>query len=189
MLKTKMCPYITLILFSMLVPELIYGQNQPTEPRNGMHDFDFMVGMWEVKNERLKERAAGSSEWSSFTNKTEFYEPIMNGMANMDRSWIEIGGQEMEGVSIRVYNPDKEEWTIYWMADVYPELTEQVRGRWNGDTGSFYGEEAHNGTVYKLRFLWKKLSDNSVTWEQAYFLPHKKEWETNWKMKFTRLKK
>ena len=180
-------PFFVIVLSSVLFLKPANAQTEANEKLSGLNDFDFMVGTWEVTNHRLKERAIGSNEWETFTNKTEFYEPFMNGHANMDRSWFKLGGRDVEGVSIRVYNPQNNEWTIYWMADVYPVLTEQVRGSWNGDTGLFYGEEEYEGITYRMRFLWKKKSENYVEWEQAYFLPKKNEWETNWKMELRRI--
>ncbi len=42
------------------------------------------------------------------------------------------------------------------------------------------------GKEYKLRFTWKKQSENTALWEQAYFDEKAKEWETNWTMEFIR---
>jgi hypothetical protein len=32
----------------------------------GLHDFDFLVGQWQVRHRRLKERLADSHEWVEF---------------------------------------------------------------------------------------------------------------------------
>jgi len=34
--------------------------------RDGAHDFDFQTGRWRIKNERLKERLRGCTEWETF---------------------------------------------------------------------------------------------------------------------------
>ncbi len=52
--------------------------------------------------------------------------------------------------------------------------------------GVFYGKEHYQGKEYKLRFTWKKHSENTALWEQAYFDEKANEWETNWTMEFSR---
>ena len=34
--------------------------------RDGAHDFDFQTGHWRIRNERLKKRLQGCTEWETF---------------------------------------------------------------------------------------------------------------------------
>ena len=49
------------------------------------HDFDFLIGHWDVHNRALKSRLTGSNEWKEFdfTNETRF---ILSGFGNVDES-------------------------------------------------------------------------------------------------------
>jgi len=38
-----------------------------------------------------------------------------------------------------------------------------------------------------MRFVWTKVSDDRVLWEQAYFLPEVAAWKANWTMDITRV--
>ena len=91
------------------------------------------------------------------------------------------------GSSVRVYNPDKSEWTIYWVDSNNHEVLPQVTGTFNNGVGEFFGNDEFNGEAVKLRFLWKDITANSAIWEQAYFDKGTEEWEINWIMEFASL--
>jgi hypothetical protein len=95
-----------------------------------------------------------------------------------------IDGDDFEGVSVRTFDRESGEWTIYWIDTGDATLREQVRGRFEDGVGTFYGTELYRGTSYRMRFLWKDIEPTSAHWEQAYQDPHTGEWETNWIMEF-----
>lgn len=97
-------------------------------------------------------------------------------------------GKPFEGLSLRVYKPADDQWTIYWMDTRRLRMIEQVVGRFEDETREFYGygEELYNGEPVKMRFVWKDVTKNSARWEQAYLDEARGTWETNWIMEFTR---
>ena len=38
----------------------------PTTGNNAAHDFDFLMGSWQVRNTRLVRRLAGCTDWETF---------------------------------------------------------------------------------------------------------------------------
>ena len=151
-------------------------------------DFDFLLGKWQVRNKRLRARLAGSNEWVEFPARLEEGRKVLDGLALMDQFKAEFDGEYFEGVSLRVFNPATERWTIYWMDTSHPEITEQVVGAFRDGVGDFYGEELFEGKPVKLRFIWSEITASSARWEQAYFDQAREVWETNWIMEFTRIK-
>lgn len=149
------------------------------------HDFDFLLGNWQVQNKRLKARLVGSKEWLEFPARLEEGRKILNGLALMDQYKAEFNGEYFEGVSLRIFNPATEQWTIYWMDTNHPVITEQVVGVFKDGVGEFYGEELFAGKPVKLRFIWSEITAQSARWEQAYFDEAREAWETNWIMEFT----
>lgn len=149
-------------------------------------NFDFLIGKWSVINRRLNERLNGCSEWTEFPAEMET-KPILNGLGLMDEMKSSYFGDEFIGLSIRMFNPTSNEWKIYWADTANPEilLKEQVLGKFANGIGVFYGKELFDGKEMKLRFIWKKESENTAHWEQAYFDEKNQEWETNWTMLFT----
>ena len=153
-----------------------------------IHNFDFLIGKWTVRNKRLKERLKNCVEWTEFQAEMET-KPILNGLGLMDEMKSSHFGDDFIGFSIRMVNPKTNIWTIYWADTASPEnyLKEQVVGEFKNGIGVFYGKELYLEKEYKLRFTWKKLSENTALWEQAYFDKKVKEWETNWVMEFTKV--
>ena len=158
----------------------------PKAARSTNHDFDFLLGSWNVHHRYLKSRLQGSSEWVEFHGRSEM-KPVLNGLGNVDRYWFVRDGKSIEGVAFRLFNPDSGEWTIYW-ADTVKAGTLQppVVGRFHGDHGEFTGEDEFNGRKILCRFRWSRLVDGSPQWEQAFSTDEGKTWETNWIMSFTR---
>ncbi len=148
-----------------------------------MNDFNFLTGRWTIRHRRLKESMVGSDEWDVFDTEYEAWS-LMHGAGSVDRVFGEVNGEDFEGVSVRTYNEEADEWTIYWMDTGNTTLREQVRGRFDGGVGTFYGSEVYRGTTYRMRFLWKDIGKSSARWEQAYQDPQSGGWETNWIMEF-----
>ena len=148
-----------------------------------MNDFGFLPGKTLIRHRRLKESMAGSDEWITFDTGYEAW-TMLDGAASIDRVFGEIDGEPFEGLSVRTYDRETGEWTIYWTDSWNTTLREQVRGRFEGDVGTFYGKEEYRGVTYRMRFLWKDITDTTARWEQAYQHPETGEWETNWTMDF-----
>ena len=148
-------------------------------------NFDFLVGKWSVINRRLPVRLANCTEWQEFRLDFELT-ALMGGLANVDRMFGEVEEQYFEGVTFRIFDPGKDEWTIHCADTRHPELVENVRGRFTDGVGIFYGMEAYRGSRYLMRFIWKSLSATEARWEQAFFDPANLQWETNWTMDFAK---
>lgn len=148
-----------------------------------MSDFGFLRGKWIIRHTRLKESMADSDEWITFETGYEAWD-MLDGAASLDRVFGEVDGKPFEGVSVRTYDDETGEWTIYWMDTWNTTLREQVRGRFESGVGTFYGTEDYRGTTYRMRFLWKNITDTTARWEQAYQDPKTGNWETNWIMEF-----
>lgn len=180
--------FITIILIGLFIFMKMNSYSQTNRTRVEIQNVDFLVGKWSVLNKRLKERLKGSNEWTEFPAEMES-KTILNGLAVMDEMKTSHFGDEFVGLSIRMFNPKLNKWTIYWADTMSPErkLSEQVVGTFNNGIGEFYGTEMFNGKEVKLRFIWKRESLDTAHWEQAYFDEKSKAWETNWTMEFTKI--
>lgn len=154
-----------------------------TTARTGkVRDFDFIAGAWSVMNRRLKQRGAGSNDWEEFP-ATSRGELRLGGRVNVDEITFPTKG--WSGMTLRVFNPDRCQWSIYWINSGTGVLFPPVVGGFAGDRGEFYGEDEDDGRPVKVRFVWRKLGPDSARWEQAFSYDGK-EWETNWVMDLTR---
>ena len=150
-------------------------------------DFDFLVGKWTIVHRRLAECMAGCDDWSTFESRYEAWSHL-GGAASVDSLSGTIDGKPLEGLSVRSQDAATGEWTIYWADSWNTRLREQVRGRFENGVGTFYGVESYRDVSYRMRFLWKEITEDSARWEQAYQHPDNGEWETNWIMEFTRIR-
>ncbi len=183
---TKTMGTIIIILIGFLMNINSYSQKNQTMVE--IQNFDFLIGKWSIVNKKLKERLQNSDEWIEFPAQLES-KKILNGLGVMDEFKTSYFGDEFVGLSIRIFNPKLNEWTIYWADTMYPELklTEQVVGSFKNGIGLFYGKEIFKGKEVRLRFIWKKESLKTVYWEQAYYDETSNAWETNWIMQFTKM--
>ncbi len=157
---------------------------------DGRHDFDFLHGRWQVRSERLKQRLVGSQDWEVF-HADQHCEPVLGGLGNIDEfvsEWNRPAQSErFIGMTLRLFNPESRQWSIYWAANHDGVLEAPVVGRFENDIGTFYGHLEHDGRPVLARFTWEKLGDNAAHWHQAFSIDDGASWETNWHMWFRRI--
>lgn len=144
------------------------------------HDFDFLHGRWRVANRKLRERLAGSDDWATFGGTAEC-RPVLQGLGNVDRCTFD--GYDHEGMTLRLFDVDKQVWTIHWADSRTGRLDPPLAGRFENGVGLFYGDDMHEGRPVRVRFIWQ--SAPAPRWEQAFSVDDGATWETNWVMEFT----
>ncbi len=153
----------------------------------GLADFDFLIGRWRVRHRRLKARLDGSADWAQFDG-TSVARKILAGFGNMDENRIGLPGGAYTGVTLRLFDPAKQTWTIWWMDSRTPgALDASVSGAFKNGVGTFFGDDVLRGRPIKVRYQWTRSSANACHWEQAFSPDAGKSWETNWTMDFTRI--
>jgi hypothetical protein len=158
----------------------------PHSARASKHDFDFLHGSWTVRNRYLRHRLRHSTEWIEFDARSNV-EPLLNGFGQIDRYSALRNGAPIEGITLRLFNPETGEWSLHWADTVRPGvLLPPMVGRFNGGVGEFFGDETVDGKRVLCRFYWTRSADGSPRWEQAFSDDGGKTWETNWVMTFTR---
>ena len=152
----------------------------------GPKDWEFFYGNWRVKHRRLKERLVGSDEWEEFGGRTSV-EPLLGGFGNVDDNIIKFPSGDYRAVSLRSYDPETENWAIWWLDQRNPHaIGTPVIGSFADGIGTFFSEETFNDQTVKIRFLWTRIYSNVPMWEQAFSIDGGKSWETNWYMEFYR---
>jgi hypothetical protein len=147
-------------------------------------DFEFLAGSWKVRNRYLRKRLRRSTDWIEFDGRCEM-RSFFNGLGNTDLIVFRREGRAVEGVTLRLFNPDTKQWSIYWADNVRPGiLLPPMIGAFNGNVGEFYGDEKVDDRTVLCRFLWTRGSE--PRWEQAFSDDEGKTWETNWIMTFIR---
>jgi hypothetical protein len=149
-------------------------------------DFDFWMGRWDVRNERLKERLRDSTEWIEFAARCEA-SPLPRGFGNMDQFIADDAWRPgFMGMTVRLYDRARDEWSIYWTDTTHNVFGPPVVGGFTDGVGIFEGDDQHEGTPVRVRFRWTHETQATARWEQAFSADGGATWETNWIMNFTR---
>jgi hypothetical protein len=148
-------------------------------------DFDFWMGRWRGHNRYLRERLVGCDDWDEFESKV-IARSILGGAGNEDVMLTDWQGGFI-GMSFRFFDPQTRLWSIYWADSRRPgKLDPPVFGCFDGDVGTFEGQDEFEGLPVLVRFVWSGVTTATPRWEQAFSDDGGETWETNFTMDFAR---
>ncbi|HEU0306163.1 MAG TPA: hypothetical protein VFR30_04255 [Lysobacter sp.] len=147
--------------------------------RDGQHDFDFEFGTWTTQLRRLRTPLSGSEEWVEYSGTTVVRE-VLDGRANLVE--LKVGGPagRIEGLSLRLYNPEAHQWTLNFANIADGLLTEPMVGEFRDGRGEFYAQDTFKGRAILVRFLITALTPDAYRFEQAFSSDGGRTWEVNW---------
>ena len=148
---------------------------------SGLCDFDFLLGRWNVRHRRLRQRGRGCLDWDELTGTAET-RPLLGGLCNVEEHRID--GSAFSGVAFRCFDKSADTWAIYWVSESSGALEPPVIGGFDGEEGIFEGEDNDGGRPVKVRFIWRRGTHGLPNWEQAFSYDEGRTWETNWIMEF-----
>lgn len=149
---------------------------------DGQHDFDFELGTWKIHLKRLQDRLVGSTTWIPFDG-TSVTRKVWDGRANLEEFETDSPTGHIEGLTLRVYNPQTHQWSIYWANSKDPALGQPIQpmvGEFKNGRGEFYDQELWKGRAVYVRFIWSDITPNSAHFEQSFSDDGGKTWEVNW---------
>jgi hypothetical protein len=147
---------------------------------DGWHDFDFELGSWNIHLKRLAGRLTGSTTWVEFDG-TSVTRKVWNGRSQIEEFETDSAtGGHIEGLTLRTYNPQTHQWSLYWANSKDGILVPPQIGQFKGGTGEFYAQDTWNGKLIFVRFLWSNTSTNVPHFEQSFTEDGGKTWEVNW---------
>jgi hypothetical protein len=154
-------------------------------PRDGQHDFDFELGAWKAHIARLVRPLSGSTTWAEYDG-TSVVRPVWNGRANLGELEVAGAAGKIEGLSLRLYDPQSRQWKISWANSSDGALGPPMVGEFKNGRGEFYDQEFFNGRAIYVRFIFSGITHNAFRLEQAFSDDGGKTWEVNWIATFTR---
>lgn len=177
------------VSFAQSAPTTAAPVNNANETLRGLHDFDFLVGRWQVHHRKLKLRLANNHEWVDFEG-TLFSQPLLGGYGNIDDDVFNVPGGAYRGAAPRLFDAKSGQWSIWWMDSRFPTapIGPPVKGSFRDGVGTFYADDTENGKPIRVRFIWSKITATTCHWEQAFSPDGGKTWETNWVQDLKRLR-
>ena len=179
--------WIRLLVFALAValqPGPAHAQSR--EQRDGQRDFDFEIGTWTTRLSLLPRPLTGSTSWVEYAGTT-VVRKVLNGRANLVELDATGARGRLQGLSLRLYNPESRQWALNFSNVRTGTLSPPVTGAFTNGRGEFYGQESLDGRAVFVRFVISVITADSVRFEQAFSADGGRTWEVNWIATDTRL--
>jgi hypothetical protein len=149
---------------------------------SGARAFDFLLGAWNYRLRRLAGPLDPScSDWTE-NEATGVAFSILDGLGNIDRLYVPEAetSEAFEGLTLRLYEPDTDQWRIWWVSTKAPGVfDEPVVGRFADGVGVFECDDTVNGEPVRVRYTWHPNPDEP-RFEQSFSRDGGSTWWTNW---------
>ena len=146
---------------------------------DGSHDFDFELGTWKTHVKRLVKPLTGSTTWVEMNGVTTVT-PVWGGRANLVELEADGPNGHFRGLSLRLYNPQTQTWSLNFANAADGTLTIPTVGKFKDGRGEFFNEDTLGDKPILVRFVITSLSPTSIRFEQAFSADKGKTWEVNW---------
>ena len=158
-----------------------------TNPRDGQHDFDFEIGTWKTQLRRLQRPLSGSTSWLEYEGTTVVTK-VLDGRANLVELKVNGPAGRLEGLSLRLYNPQSHQWSLNYANMNDGQLTTPSIGAFKNGRGAFYNQDTYSGRAIFVRFVITKITNDQYRFEQSFSDNGGHTWELNWIAIDTRVK-
>lgn len=149
--------------------------------RDGSRDFEPLIGSWSFHLRRLIHPLSNSNDWVEFEG-TSNCRSIWDGRGQIEELCVvnPSDGARIEGLTVRLYNLETQEWSIYYSNSRNPGFGTPQKGKFVIGRGEFLDHDKFNGKDIVVRYLWTDLNTDTPRFEQAFSSDEGKTWETNW---------
>ena len=149
------------------------------QTRDGSHDFDFEIGTWTTQLRRLRHPLSGDSVWLQYEG-TSVVRKVWNGRANLVELDVTGPAGRIEGLSLRLYNPQARQWSLNYANSAAGVMSVPTIGEFKQGRGEFYNQEQFNGRTVLVRGIFSDITPTSYRFEQSFSDDGGKTWEVNW---------
>jgi hypothetical protein len=143
-------------------------------------DFDFEIGRWNTQLKRLTNPLSGQpGKWVEYTGTTVVTK-VWGGRANLVELEVKGPAGQIEGLSLRLFNPETRQWSLNFANARSGTMTTPTLGGFNNGRGEFYSTDTFDGRDILVRFVISDVKADSAHFEQAFSADGGKTWEVNW---------
>ena len=166
------------------------GASQAPTPasvmRDGQHDFDFNVGLWNTHIKRVVDPFDADGK-SIELNGTVTVRKVWDGRAELEE--IEADGPKghWEGLSLFLYNPQAHQWSQTFANSKVGTLSSNV-GEFKDGRVVLTGQDTVNDRTILVRAMWSDIKPESHRYEELYSNDGGMTWVTSFVANLTRSK-
>lgn len=162
------------------------GTNSSAAEHDGQHDFDFAIGKWKTHLSRLQHPLSGSTNWIDYEGSS-VVRPVWDGRASLEEFEANGAAGQIEGLTLRLYNPQSHQWRQSWSTSNDGMLSEPMIGGFKNGRGEFFDREEFKGRMIYVRWVWSDITPTSCRFEQSFSDDGGKTWELNWVNSYKRV--
>ena len=156
---------------------------------DGSHDFDFELGYWHIHLKKLLHPLSGAHDWVEYDGTTRT-RSLWGGGAEIEEFNVKGSNGAIQGLTLRVYNPQSGQWSLYWSTPRIGQIGGPPNvGEFKNGVGYFYCWDTYNGRYVLQRFEWSRVNTDTPHFEQSFSDDGGKTWEVNWITDQTRIAK
>jgi len=158
------------------------------EERDGQHDFDFNIGVWQTHINRFLDPFEGSTK-SIELNGTVTVGKVWDGRAQLEE--IEADGPKghWEASTLFLYNPEAHQWSQSFANSKVGTLGSSPNvGEFKDGLGVLIGQDTFNGKTILVRAVWSDIKPDSHQYEESYSNDGGTTWVRSFVANLTRLK-
>lgn len=163
------------------------GLAEAPAPRDGQADFDFEIGAWKTHLSRRLHPLTNSNAWADYDG-TSVVRKVWDGRANLVELDVAGPAGQLEGLSLRLYNPESRQWSLNFSNSKAGVMSPPAIGAFKDGRGEFFNQETLDGRAILVRFIISDVTRDSCRFEQAFSGDGGKTWEVNWIATDTRVK-
>jgi hypothetical protein len=171
----------------LLLLGTLAAASPPLPGRDGSRDFDFEIGTWKTHLRRLQHPLTGSTTWVEYDG-TSVVRKVWNGGANLVELDVDGPAGRIEGLSLRLYNPEARQWSLNFSNRRGGTLGPPTIGEFKNGRGEFYAQDTLGDRAILVRFVISNITPDSCRFEQAFSDDGGRTWEVNWIATDTRVK-
>lgn len=144
-------------------------------PKDGQHDFDFNLGVWNTHIRRVLHPLSGSAD-SIELNGTVTVRKVWDGRAQLEEIEADGPNGHWEGLTLFMYNPQAHQWSQTYADGKTGVLTTPSIGSFSNGRGELYSQESVDGRSILVRGIWSEIAANSHHFEISYSDDGGKTW-------------
>src|SRR6185295_9699677 len=167
------------ILIALIAATVVCAGSAMSQQKDAQRDFDFEIGLWKTHLRRLVRPLTGSTTWVEYEGTTKVTK-VLDGRANLVELKVSGPSGTIEGLSLRLYNPQSRQWSLNFANINDGQLTPGTIGEFRNGRGEFYNQDTLNGRSILVRFVISDITANSCRFEQSFSADGGRTWELNW---------
>ena len=171
----------TLVVVLQPLPAVARQRTHAVKPaeRDGQHDFDPLIGKWKFHLKRRLRPLTGSNEWIDMYGTGACFK-IWDGRSQLDTVELDGPTGHIEGLTLRLYNPQSHQWRLYWANSRIGIMDPPQVGEFKNGRGEFIAQDTIDGKTILVRFAWTNMTTGTPHFEQSFSGDGGKTWEVNW---------